>query len=213
MLIIGIVTAGVVLSINFAGHDTELENESKRLLTLMKYAREQAELQTRDYGVIFGQHGYEFVVYSVRRGQWRLVSEDDALRQRTLPSGLDFKLIVDAQAIVLNDSLPTEEDSDADADAIPVGGAGTGASRTFGSSSASQLGAGAGESGGDSGSNSDSDSDSGVSSFAPQVLLLSSGDLSSFQITIERPDAGRSITLDENANGDIVEKSMVEGGS
>jgi hypothetical protein len=43
-------------------------------------------------------------------------------------------------------------------------------------------------------------------------MIFSSGDLSSFTITLERPSAGRSVTLDENKDGDIVEKPMVQGG-
>jgi hypothetical protein len=64
----------------------------------------------------------------------------------------------------------------------------------------------------DSKSDSDSDSDSQTKAFAPQVMIFSSGDLSSFKITVERASAGRSITLDENEDGDIVQKPMVEGG-
>jgi hypothetical protein len=69
------------------------------------------------------------------------------------------------------------------------------------------------DSGSDSSSDSasDSDSDSGARSFAPQVMIFSSGDLSSFRITLERASVGRSITLDENQDGEIIEKPMVEG--
>ena len=122
VLIIGVVTAGMLLSMNFAGRDTELQTEGKRLLSLMNYVREQSELQTRDYGIFLGQHGYEFVVYDVRTGTWRSVDEDDALRERTLPSGLEFKLVVDARPIVLSDTMKTppapksESNSDSNSD-------------------------------------------------------------------------------------------------
>ncbi len=186
VLIIGIVTAGMLLSMNFAGKDTQLQTESKRLLALMKYARGQAELQTRNYGIVFSQHGYAFVVYGVRSGAWRQVFEDDALRKRNLPRGLDFKLVVDAHLIVLDDKLK-----------LPSG-------------TASDSAAGAKS---DSSSDSDSDSNSDSTAFAPQVMIFSSGDLSSFKITLERPSSGRSIVLDENQDGAIVEKPMTESGS
>ncbi|MDE2450361.1 MAG: type II secretion system minor pseudopilin GspH [Gammaproteobacteria bacterium] len=206
VLIIGIVTAGVLFSISFAGKDTELETESRRLLSLMDYAREQAELQTRDYGIFFGQHGYEFVVYDVRTGAWRNVFEDDALRQRDLPSGLEFKLVVDARPIVLSDTMkapPPTKTADSQSGSVPhpvpVPHAGSGSNTDAGSDS-------------DSKSDSDPDTGSGASGFAPQVMIFSSGDLSSFSITLERASAGRSITLDENQDGDIVQKKMVEAG-
>ena len=205
VLIIGVVTAGVVLSINFAGKDTALETESQRLLSLMKYARDQAELQTRNYGIAFSQHGYEFVVYDVRQGVWRPVSEDEVLRERTLPNGLGFKLVVDARPIVLSESLEVPSGSSSSDSAssskphtrpVPPTGARAGS-----------------DSDSDSNSDSDSDSDSGARSFAPQVMIFSSGDLSSFSITLARESAGRSITLDENQDGDIVEKPIRESGT
>jgi general secretion pathway protein H len=201
VLIIGIMTGAVLLTINFTGKDTALATEGQRLLSLMDYAQEQAELQTRDYGILFSQRGYVFVVYDVRQGAWRPVYEDDALRARTLPIGLDFNLVVDARPIVLQDSL-----------AVPPASAfAAAASSPAHSTAAPQTGS---DSNSDSGgSNSDSDSDSGANSLAPQVMIFSSGDLSAFKITLERPAAGRSITLDENQDGDIVEKPMVESGT
>lgn len=211
VLIIGIVTAGMLLSMSFAGKDTELQTESKRLLSLMDYAREQAELQTRDYGVFFGQHGYEFVVYDVRTGAWRRVSEDDALRERTLPSGLEFKLVVDARPIVLSDDMNVPSDSASDSTSSSQQHPGPVVHRNPGSNTDSPSDSSS-DSNPDSDSSSDSDSDSGKS-FAPQVMIFSSGDLSSFNITLERAGAERSITLDENRNGDIVAKPMVQGGT
>ncbi len=158
VMIIGVMTAAMVLTLNFAGHDTALKTESKRLLSLMHYAREQAELQTRDYGIVFARHDYEFVVFSVRRNVWRRVLEDDALRERTLPSGLEFRLAVDARPVVLEDRLHKR-------------------------------------------------------SLAPQVVLYSSGDLSTFAITLERRGTEHRITLRQNQNGHIVEKRPAESAS
>lgn len=207
VVIIGVVTAGMLLSMSFAGKDTELETESKRLLSLMNYAREQAELQTRDYGIFFSESGYEFVVYDVRQGAWRSASEDDALRDRALPSGLHFKLVVDARPIVLSESLqpPPSPTSGPGSQSQSQSQANPALHRSPGDQSDSNSGPDAGSS-----SSSDSDSDSSLHSFAPQVMIFSSGDLSSFSITVERAAAGRSITLDENQDGDIVQKPMAK---
>jgi general secretion pathway protein H len=207
VMIIGILSAGMLLSMNFAGRDTALETESKRLVSLMNYARDQAELQTRDFGIVFGQHGYEFVVYDVRTGAWRTVDEDDALRERDIPSGLDFQLVVDARPIVLDEAVKQPS--------APTSGSSSDSDDSTDSSSTPQSHAAvphvSSESDSDSNSSSDTDSDSNQNStaFAPQVMIFSSGDLSSFTITVERPSEGRSITLAENKDGDIVEKPMV----
>ena len=101
VLIIGVISAGVMLSITLTGRDHELEKESDRLLALFTYAREQAELQTREYGVLFQDDGYEFLTYDMRRAAWRDVFEDEALGARKLPDGLGVKLTVEARPIVL----------------------------------------------------------------------------------------------------------------
>ena len=102
VVIIGVITAGILLSINVLGRDRELEKESDRLVALINYAREQAELQTREYGLMFQDDGYEFLTYDTRRAAWRSVFEDDALAARRLPDGLGVKLSVEARPVVLN---------------------------------------------------------------------------------------------------------------
>lgn len=159
LAIIGIVSAGVLLSLNLTGKDPQLKTAGRRLLSLMRYTRDQAELQTRTYGIVFRPNSYQFVVYSVRSNIWRTVSEDTALRKRELSSGLSFKLVVDARRIVLSSHKHPAK------------------------------------------------------SLIPQVLIYSSGDLSSFRITIARDSAGRSITIEQNQDGRIVEKPMVVKGT
>ena len=57
VFIIGIVAAGVMLSVNLTGTDHELETESERLATLMNYARDAAEIQTREFGLACSASG------------------------------------------------------------------------------------------------------------------------------------------------------------
>jgi general secretion pathway protein H len=99
--IIGIIAAGMLLSVSLTGRDRELEKEGDRLAALFTYAREQAELQTREYGVLFEDGGYEFLAYDMRRNIWRSVFEDDALAARKLPDGLDVRLSVEGRPVVL----------------------------------------------------------------------------------------------------------------
>jgi general secretion pathway protein H len=99
--IIAVISVGVLLSVNLTGRDSELEHESDRLVALINYTREQAELQTREFGVLFNDDGYEFLTFDHRQQLWRSVTEDDALIERKLPDGLDFKLTVEARPVVL----------------------------------------------------------------------------------------------------------------
>ena len=101
VLIIGLMAAGIVLSVGVTGRDTELERESERAFQLIKYAREKAELQTREFGLYCGDHDYQFVTFDPRKQIWRPVDEDDALRARELPDGLKLRLIVEGRQVVL----------------------------------------------------------------------------------------------------------------
>jgi general secretion pathway protein H len=101
VLIIGLVSAGILLTTSLTGRDRDLERESDRLFALINYAREQAELQTREYGILFQEDGYEFLVYDPQLLRWRGVFEDDALSARRLPDGLGVTLMVEARPVVL----------------------------------------------------------------------------------------------------------------
>jgi general secretion pathway protein H len=101
VLIIGLMAAGIVLSVGVTGRDTDLEKESARVFQLIKYAREKAQLQTREFGLYLGQSDYQFLTFDPRKGLWRSVDEDDALRARKLPDGLKLRLIIEGREVVL----------------------------------------------------------------------------------------------------------------
>jgi general secretion pathway protein H len=202
VVIIGVISAGVLLSVNLTGRDRDLEKESDRLLTLVNYAREQAEMQTREYGIVMHADGYQFVAYDARRAVWREVYEDDALHIRKLADGLDFKLVVDARPVVLQSTgeikapdpkelakkKKTLDDLKNVTDAASLKeAAGT---RKMTDDDASKL--------------------EQQKKIAPQIMIYSNGDLSSFEITMEREGGVRSITLAQDEKGIVIAKPMVE---
>jgi len=155
VLIIGVMSAGLLLSVSLTGRDRELEKESDRLLALINYAREQAELQTREYGIIFQDDNYEFVSYDVHRQVWRRVFEDDTLQLRRLPYGLNVKLKVETRPVVLKKPADAKDKT-------------------------------------------------------PNVMIFSSGDLTQFEVSLEREGGIRSITIVEDDKGNVIEKPMVD---
>ena len=157
LAIIGIVSAGVLLSLNLTGHDPALKTASRRLASLMRYARDQAELETRDYGIVFDTRGYEFVVFSERRNEWRKATGDTVLRPRSLPPGLHLTVIVDARVVKLHAGPQTDPGA-----------------------------------------------------LAPQVVLYSSGDLSSFEVTLERPRTHAGFVIKPNRDGRIIEQPLAQ---
>lgn len=138
VFIIGLVSAAVI--INFVGQsrDTQLETEAQRLDALFDYVREQAELQTRDYGFRVNARNYSFVVYDVIANQWRPVDEDDALREREFPEGIVPSVVVEGRSIVLDKKKKRASD---------------------------------------------------VDDFSPDILIFANGDLSSFEVALQREGA------------------------
>jgi general secretion pathway protein H len=205
VVIIGVISAGVLLSVNLTGRDRELEKESDRLLTLVNYAREQAEMQTRDYGIVVRADGYQFVAYDARRQVWREVYEDDALHLRKLPDGLDFKLLVDARPVVLQS---TGEIKAPDPKELAQAAQ---KKKTLDDLKNVTDAAGLKEA---MGARKMSDDDSSklaqAKKIAPQILIYSNGDLSSFEVTMEREGGVRSITLALDEKGIVIAKPMVE---
>ena len=155
LAIIAIVTAGVLLSLNLGGGDSALKTAGRRLASLMRYTRSQAELQTRNYGIRFDPRGYQFLVFSEEHNQWRTVSGDQVLRKRRLPPGVSVQVALEGRRIVLRD--PHRRDGAA---------------------------------------------------LTPQVMIYSSGDLSSFSVTLEQTGTHHGLVIKPDADGRIVERPL-----
>lgn len=151
VFIIGLVSAGAILAFTSEKRDSQLEQEAERMDSLFTYVREQAELQTRDYGLRIDRLGYSFVVFDVLADQWRPVDEDDAMRERNFPAGIRPAVVVEGREIVLDTKKK--------------------------------------------------DSSKQVVDYSPDVLVFANGDVSSFEVTLQRDggDASRLYT-DEDSN-------------
>lgn len=155
VVIIGVVIAGMLLSIGTTGRDSELERERDRLAGLFDYVKERAELQTLEYGLFVSPASYQFVVYDSRTRQWGEDTLDTTLAQHPLPAGLDFSLVVEGRKVVLKTPDP------------------------------------------------DSKLKTTIIDLTPQVMVFSSGDISDFQLTLARPQAGRTVVLGDAPDGSV----------
>ena len=150
VFIIGLITAAAVITFGGDRRDTELDREAERINALLGYVREQAELQTRDYGVRINDHTYSFVVFDVLQNQWRTNDEDDALREREFPEGVQPSVVLEGRPIVLDVKKKTLED------------------------------------------------------FTPQLMIFANGDLSSFEITLQREGGGDKARIYTDEQADIL---------
>jgi hypothetical protein len=102
-------------------------------------------------------------VFDVLANQWRPVEEDDALRDRELPEGLEPHMVVEGRSIVLDREKKNLKD------------------------------------------------------FQPQILIFANGDLSSFEISLQREgvEQGARLYTDEQSDirlllpGQVAEKTPV----
>jgi type II secretion system protein H len=101
VMIVGVMLVGITISIGFGGgSDRQLETERDRMLALIDHFRDQAALQVREYGVRIFDGGYQFLYYDPRAGLW-LDEQDDLLRPRELPPGIDARLWIEGRRVVL----------------------------------------------------------------------------------------------------------------
>jgi len=101
VVIMAIVISIAVLSIGVTGRDTQLDQESRRIVGLMGLLHDRALLEGRDFGLLVEPHGYEFFAYDTFREQWRPFRGNSEFRRRELPQGMSFALNLDARDVVL----------------------------------------------------------------------------------------------------------------
>lgn len=166
VLIIGLLAAAMVLSVGVTGQDQPLEKESERATALVRYVREKAEVETREFGLYLGEHEYEFLTFDPRKGLWRSVDEDEALRLRQLPEGLKLRLVVEGREVVLRSPDPRKTEKQLEEEA---------------------------------------------KTRVPHVILYSNGDLTPFELTLEREEPVRSVTIASTDEGKIEAGKLIEG--
>jgi general secretion pathway protein H len=156
VVIISVIAAGAIISFGSLGQDRQLEDERDRLIVLMNYAREQAELQTRELGLYCTQDGYRFLAFDPLKNLWVDVQDDDALRARTLPAGVGIRLAVESHDIVLTAATDKQKKDPKD--------------------------------------------------LIPHVMIFSNGDLSSFELTLERLGTGHTAVLVPDDQENVIER-------
>ncbi len=115
VVIIGIVSAIAVLALGNLGDDRELQNEARRMTSLIEMASDEATLQGRDFGLEILQRGYRFVEFDPLTEQWSEVIGDDLMRPRTLADDTEFDLFLEDKRVLLKlDAAETERRDDDD---------------------------------------------------------------------------------------------------
>jgi general secretion pathway protein H len=105
LFIIGVMAAFAVIAMGDGGHDRVMEQEARRLASLLELVRDEGILSGETQAVGFTRQGYVFLrQYRVdeRSYEWLPVEDDRVLRPRDVAHrNLEFTLYVEGVAVTL----------------------------------------------------------------------------------------------------------------
>jgi general secretion pathway protein H len=91
-----------VLSLGLLGRDREIEHEALRLKSLLDLVHEEAVMQSRDFGVLFGVDGYRFYTYDYLQAKWVEPVGDNLLAPHDLKTPLRLALEVEDRRLAFD---------------------------------------------------------------------------------------------------------------
>lgn len=92
VLLVGIISSVVVMSVNTTGPERQLPEEAARLATLLEQAANEAVMQNQELGLRVTGQGYAFLCLDEAKQRWAPCT-DDIFRERELPDGLELHLL------------------------------------------------------------------------------------------------------------------------
>jgi general secretion pathway protein H len=160
VVIMGIISAMILLSFGILGDDRALQQQARRISSLLELATDEAVMQGRDFGLEFIQTGYRFVEHDAALDQWHEVIGDDLLRPRQLEEGVEFELrLEDREVSLANEAANTEVDEES--------------------------------------------ADRNRNGYLPHVLILSSGEVTPFNLRLVRHADRSEVLLEMTLAGEI----------
>lgn len=172
VVIVGIISAVVLLSFGLLGDDRTLQQQARRLSSLIELAADDALMQGRDFGLEFTRTGYRFLEFDPLTNRWYEIVGDDLLRPRTLEESLELSLALEEREVALSDRFAAMADDEGEVDKEAL-----------------------------------------ADDYAPHVLILSSGDVTPFDLRILRSSDQSEIVVDMAPTGQMEIHTAREGTS
>jgi len=101
LVLIGIIFSFAVLSLSGDSISELMEQETRRLATLLELAGDEAVLRGEELAVNFTDNGYEFLVLQ-DGGGWQSSGDDGLLKAYSLPADIELRLEVEGEPPELN---------------------------------------------------------------------------------------------------------------
>jgi len=162
LIIVGIISAAALMSFGLlGGDDRNLEQDARRLSSLIQIVSDDAVLQGRDFGLELMLSSYRWVEHDPFVNQWFEVTDDEIMRTRQLDEGTEFEFYTEEHRVLLQEeAMNTEVDAD------------------------------------------DTDREL-TEDYLPHVLVLSSGDITPFELRLVRSADRAEVTLTMSLMGEM----------
>jgi general secretion pathway protein H len=102
-LLLVIAILGVITSISIFVINTASKNDASRLISLIELSREEAIMQSRDYGIEFLDDGYQFLEYIPDLESWKIIINDNLFRKRKFSPNIQYDLYIENKAIKITE--------------------------------------------------------------------------------------------------------------
>jgi general secretion pathway protein H len=117
VVIIGVLAGSLVFSArDITGNVRRLEQEAFRLRGLIGLLREEALLQTRDYGIVFAESGYRFYVFDYTQFAWVPPANEQLFVDHAVPEGISVELRLEGRDLTLEEDFDVAAEEDAAAE-------------------------------------------------------------------------------------------------
>ena len=110
LVLIGIILSFAALSLRGDDISELMDQETRRLATLLELAGDEAILQGEELAVNFLDDGYEFLV--LQENSWQLPEDDTLLKAYSLPAEIELRLEVEGEPPELSDFSKQEDGDD-----------------------------------------------------------------------------------------------------
>jgi general secretion pathway protein H len=108
LVLIGIIFSFAMLSLGGDDLAELMEQETRRLGTLLGLVSDEAVLRGEEMAVHFTENGYEFLILS--GDQWQAPEDDRLLQARSLPADIEIRLEVNGDTPGLTDSSEEKDE-------------------------------------------------------------------------------------------------------
>jgi general secretion pathway protein H len=105
IVIVGIMATVAMISMGVLGRDRDMQDQAERIWAVVNQAREECELQGFDVGLRVGPTSYDFLRFDARQQLWLPIVDDNLMGMRELSPGLHLRLWLEGREVVLKDRL------------------------------------------------------------------------------------------------------------